>query len=367
MKQTSLHTLHQELGGKMVAFAGYEMPVQYPQGIKQEHLHTRSKAGLFDISHMGQLMIRGDGAAKWLESLVPGEIQGLGENRQRYTVLTNDRGGIIDDLMITKMQDGFFLVINAACKDKDIAHLQNQLPEGLSIKLMDSSALMALQGPEAASVLSHYDQSIAELSFLSAGRFTISGIECLVHRCGYTGEDGFEISLPASSAVAIANELLSHESVAMIGLGARDSLRLEAGLCLYGHDMDDNTSPIEAGLAWTIARKYKNGENACFPGAGRILEQLKTGTNITRAGFKVAGKMPIREGIEILNDNDESIGKITSGGYGPSVGGPVAMGYIQSEYNNDTAALHVLIRNRRHDVNMATLPFVEHRYYKTGS
>jgi aminomethyltransferase len=367
MKNTPLHELHLELGGKMVPFAGYEMPVQYSQGIKQEHLHTRSQAGLFDISHMGQLMIRGEGAAEWLESLVPGDIKGLEVNRQRYTVLTNESGGIIDDLMITKMEDGYFLVINAACKDKDVAHLQNLLPEGLSIKLMGASALLALQGPDAAKVLSEYEPAINDLRFLQAGRFSISGLQCLIHRCGYTGEDGFEISLPSQSAEELARDLLSHDSVNAIGLGARDSLRLEAGLCLYGHDMDDHTSPIEAGLSWTIARKYRDGEYANFPGAEIILEQLKTGVNITRKGFKIAGKMPIREGVEILNDNNESVGKITSGGYGPSVGGPVAMGYIQSECNNSETALHVLVRGRNHDISIEKLPFVEHRYYKTRS
>jgi aminomethyltransferase len=353
-----------ELGAKMVPFAGYEMPVQYPTGIKTEHLHTREKAGLFDISHMGQVLIKGDEAATWLETLVPGDICGLEVNRQRYTMMTNESAGIIDDLMVSRLDNGYFLVLNAACKEKDVIRLQNQLPEGLVLTLKESSALLALQGPLASTILSHYDAGIADMPFMSAGRFSISTIDCLVHRCGYTGEDGFELSVSATQVEELARLLLANESVMPVGLGARDSLRLEAGLCLHGHDIDEFTSPIEAGLGWTVASKYKNGEKGLFPGAELIQKQLETGASIRLRGIRPLTRLPVREGVEILDDNNEAVGKITSGGFGPSADSPVALGYIQSQVDEDDRNLHVVVRGRRHDIETVTLPFIQHNYYK---
>ena len=365
VKTTPLHAFHLQCDAKMVPFAGYEMPVQFSRGIKFEHDHTRSSAGLFDISHMGQIRISGDNVPDLLETLVPGEIVALRENHQRYSVLTNDGGGIIDDLMITRFKDHFILVVNGACKDKDYAHLDSSIGGDCEMVYLPN-ALLALQGPKAASVLGQYVDGLESLKFLQAGEFEITGIPCLINRCGYTGEDGFEISVNEQEAENLARELLKHDSVEPIGLGARDSLRLEAGLCLYGHDIDETTSPIEAALNWVIAKKHleNNGQTARFPGAEKIFKQIQQGTNSIRTGLQPGGRMPVREGVEILNENGESIGRVTSGAYGQTVGGPIAMGYVNTEYSSPDTDMHVMVRNKRHEIYITSLPFVANKYYR---
>ena len=367
VKQTALHVLHLELGARMVAFSGYEMPIQYRQGIKHEHEHTRTRAGLFDISHMGQLKILGESAAEVMETLVPSDITGLKPLNQRYTVLTNETGGIIDDLLITRLEEGLFLVVNAACKDNDIVHIKKALGPECSMEVMTEHSLLALQGPEASGVLKNYIPDIDQVKFFQADYYSIDNIDCFINRCGYTGEDGFEISVATKEVEQLARCLLSNEEVEPIGLGARDSLRLEAGLCLYGHDIDEVTTPVEANMSWVIAKKYR-GEGACipqFPGAENILRQLGEGSKQIRVGIRPEGKMPIREGTELLNENDICIGKITSGGFGQTVGGPVSMAYINREYQTAGTKLSVLVRGHRHTVRTSKLPFVEHRYFKT--
>jgi aminomethyltransferase len=365
LKRTPLNALHRELQARMVPFAGYEMPVQYPAGIKAEHEHTRSRAGLFDISHMGQIRISGDNSAEQLEGLVPGDIQGLKTHRQRYTVFTNDSGGILDDLMITRLADSFFLVVNAACKTADYDYLNHALGHNNDLSLLDDKALLALQGPSAVKVLGVHAPDIAELPFLSAGVFTISGIECLIHRCGYTGEDGFELSVMADKAEQLARTLLNDPLVRPIGLGARDTLRLEAGLCLYGHDLGENISPVEADLSWVIAAKYRNNKTtgARFPGADTILNQLIAGPQRLRRGFMPEGRAPVREGALIFDGEGKKVGIITSGGYGPTVAGPIAMGYVDTT-TLQNAKYTVKIRSRTYNLSMVKLPFVKHRYFK---
>jgi len=366
-RQTPLYSLHLELGARMVPFAGYSMPVQYPAGIKAEHEHTRTAAGLFDISHMGQIRLEGDRIAGLLETLVPGDIASLQPGQQRYSVLTNAEGGIIDDLMITRMPDHYFLVVNAARKDHDIRYLQSTLASRCNMMPLTDRALLALQGPTAASVMAEFNPAIAHLPFLGAAGFIINGTDCLVHRCGYTGEDGFEISMPAGDAEKLARTLLQHPAVRPIGLGARDSLRLEAGLCLYGHDLDETTTPVEAALTWVIAKKYRNENPAMaqFPGADRILKQIRLGTDRVRKGFRPEGKIPVREGTIILDSQGAKAGIITSGGYGPTAGGPVAMGYV---HGSPQAGAHysVEIRNQTHRIICVELPFVAHQYHTTG-
>jgi len=365
-KRTALYDLHLELGARMVVFAGYEMPVQYPGGIIHEHRQTRSRAGLFDISHMGQLVCAGTGAADLLEKLTPGDLHGLTLGRQLYTVLTNATGGIIDDLMITRTESGFYLVINAACRDKDIAHFNAVRHRDCKFDVMDDASLIALQGPASAAVLQRYHPGIASLPFMHSGSYQVNGINCLINRSGYTGEDGFEISVPSREAEAMARELLSNDEVEPAGLGARDSLRLEAGLCLYGHDINAQTTPVEAGLGWVIAKKYR-GDNiveARFPGAEKILGQFKNGTDKIRTGLRPQGKIPVREGTNLTDATGMPAGIVTSGGFGPTVGAPVAMAYVQTKYGEPGTELGVEIRGRVHKVHVYRLPFVEHRYYQ---
>ena len=366
IKHTPLSALHRELGARMVEFAGYEMPVQYSSGIRQEHEHTRTRAGLFDISHMGQIRISGEQAPSVMETLVPGDITGLKPGLQLYTVFTNDDGGTIDDLMVTNLDGDLFLVVNAACKDKDLALLQEVMGRSCRIEYFTDRALLALQGPRAAPVLGAINPAIDELGFMQGGAFVIADMDCLINRCGYTGEDGFEISVAGDKAEQLARMLLRHDDVAAVGLGARDSLRLEAGLCLYGHELDETISPVEAGLAWVVAAKYR-GENpvaARFPGAARILAQLRQRPASTRIGIKPEGKMPVRDGVELLQASGEPVGRITSGGFGATVNGPVAMAYVNAEYAIPETELHVNIRGRNHTVYTAALPFIEHRYHK---
>ena len=355
--------LHRSLGAKMVPFAGYEMPVQFDDGIVQEHLYTRSAAGLFDVSHMGQVALRGAGAAVALESLVPGELQALKPGRMRYTMLLNEAGGILDDLMVTRTEDGLSVVVNAACKDADIAHLRSGLPPAVAVEPLESRALLALQGPRAAEALQRLtDAGVDGLRFMASAAMTVAGIGCMVSRSGYTGEDGFEISVPAADAAALAERLLADYAVRPVGLGARDTLRLEAGLCLYGHDIDAATTPVEAGLAWSIGKRRR--EVGGFPGDAVIQRQLRDGTSRQRVGIRPEGRAPVREGAELTDGAGEKIGVVTSGGFGPSVGAPIAMGYVGAGHAETGTDLNATVRGRSLPARVADLPFVEHRYFR---
>jgi len=361
VKRTPLYDLHVELGAKMVPFAGYAMPVQYPTGILAEHRHTREKAGLFDVSHMGQVRIRGPRPAAALESLVTGDIQGLAEGAIRYTLFTNEAGGILDDLMVTNAGDHLFLVVNAACKEADLAHLKAGLADH-EVAMDDGRALLALQGPAAAAALARHAPACQELRFMRAALMRIDGIDAFVSRSGYTGEDGFEISVANEDAVALARLLLAEPEVAPVGLGARDSLRLEAGLCLYGHDIDATITPIEAGLAWAVSKRRR--AEGGFPGAEVILRQLSEGTDRLRVGLRPEGRAPAREGAEITDPDGASIGRVTSGGFGPTVGGPIAMGYVARAYADEGRAVALVVRGRPLPARVVGLPFVPTRYHK---
>jgi len=365
LKRTPLYELHCELGAKLTEFAGYEMPVQYSLGILGEHQHTRTKAGLFDVSHMGQIILRGSSyqeTALAFERAIPMDVLGLKVGRQRYGFLTTDGGGILDDLMFSNRKDHIFAVLNAACKDSDIVHLRTLLEPEISIEVIENRALIALQGPASETVLSEFNSQISAMKFMDVETLSIAGAECWISRSGYTGEDGFEISIPSSAAEAITRSILSKQEVEFIGLGARDSLRLEAGLCLYGHDIDEETTPVEASLTWAIQKARRtNGERANgFLGDDIITQQLDTGTYRKRVGFLPQTRAPMREGVEIYEteSSKEVIGKITSGGYGPTVGHPVAMGYINSEYVDSNDNLFGELRGKRVPVKIAQLPFV---------
>ncbi|MSP50778.1 MAG: glycine cleavage system aminomethyltransferase GcvT [Alphaproteobacteria bacterium] len=361
-RRTPLYDLHRELGAKIVPFAGYAMPLHYELGILAEHLHTRAYAGLFDVSHMGQVRIVGPDVTTLLEELVPGDIQALPQNAIRYSLLTNERGGILDDLMITKTATGAFLVVNAACKDTDFAHLEATLSTRAELAMLTDRALLALQGPAAATVLGRLNSDLPRLAFMTSGAFTIGGVPCHVSRSGYTGEDGYEISVAGDEALALARMILADPAAKPIGLGARDSLRLEAGLCLYGHDIDQTTTPIEAGLAWTIGKRRR--EQGRFPGADVILGQLKTGPARRRVGLRPDGRAPAREGADVVDHDDRPIGRLTSGGYGPSVSAPVAMGYVATPAAKEGTELGLLVRGKRLTAHVRKLPFVPHRYAK---
>lgn len=363
LKQTPLHALHLELGAKMVPFAGYDMPVQYALGVMKEHLHTRSKAGLFDVSHMGQVVVRGDtydAAARGLETLIPVDILGLALNRQRYGFLTNEDGGIDDDLMLANRGDHVFVVVNAACKDKDIAAMKAALEPALTVSEITDRALLALQGPAAEQVLATLDPNAAAMAFMDVATLSLNGVDAWVSRSGYTGEDGYEISVQADHADAVARALLDHPDVEPIGLGARDSLRLEAGLCLYGHDIDASTTPVEAGLTWAIQKVRRVGDDRAggFPGAERILQDIEKGAARKRVGLLPDGRAPMREGVDLFasEDSDAPIGTITSGGFGPTVGGPVAMGYVATDYARFGTTVYGELRGKRLPVTVAKLP-----------
>ena len=333
--KTPCFDLHVEAGARMVPFAGYEMPVQYPLGVKKEHLHTRASAGLFDVSHMGQLRLHGPNAAKALEALVPVDILDLPQGKQRYALFTNDEGGLQDDLMVSNFCDHLFLVGNAACKNQDIAHLRQHLPADVEIEILEDRALLALQGPLAAQVLARHIPYTADMVFMDSRVLKFDGVDCIIGRAGYTGEDGFEISIPAEHADRLTRLLLSEAEVEWIGLGARDSLRLESGLCLYGHDIDTSTTPVEASLLWAIskARRADGIRPGGFPGAEIKLEQIATkAVSRKRVGMIGLGKAPVREGAVIYNEQDQEIGIITSGTAGPSFGSPIAMGYVAKEF-----------------------------------
>ncbi len=360
--RTALHGLHLELGAKMVPFAGYEMALRYGSGIISEHTHTRISATLFDVSHMGQARLRGGDAAAGLEALVPGDIRGLDAGRMRYTFLTTESGGILDDIMVTALDDGLSLVMNASRKAIDRAHIEAHLDPGTVFEVQDGQALLALQGPMAAAVLARFAPAAAGLHFLSAAPMAIGGIDCLVTRSGYTGEDGFEISVEDGQAEGLARTLLAETEVAPAGLGARDTLRLEAGLCLYGHDIGEDTSPVEAGLAWAIAKRRR--AEGGFPGAERIRAELAQGPQRLRVGIRPVGRAPAREGTEILEPGGRPIGAVTSGGFGPTVGGPVAMGYVEAAFAEPGTEIVLKVRGREIPARVHPLPFVEHRYFR---
>ncbi len=360
--RTPLYALHQELGAKLVPFAGYEMPVQYPPGILKEHLHTRAAAGLFDVSHMGQLRIKGADAAKRIEALVPGDIQALKAGRMRYTQFTDERGGILDDLMITRFDDHLFVVVNAACKQADTDHLRKYL--GASVESLDDRALIALQGPRAAAVLARHAPDAAAMAFMSGAYLKVAGMACFVTRSGYTGEDGYEISCPVADAEKLARKLLAEPDVMAIGLGARDSLRLEAGLCLYGHDIDTSTTPVEAALSWSISKRRR--AEGGFPGAAILQQQWRDGPKRLRVGIRPEGRAPAREGTELADAAGAGVGKITSGGFGPSVNGPVAMGYVVAAQAKPGTPVQAIVRGKPLAARVATLPFTPHRYHRAG-
>ncbi len=363
LKRTALHELHVKLGARMVPFAGYEMPVQYPLGVMKEHLHTRDQAGFFDVSHMGQVILRGPDACSALEALIPQNVCGLPEGRQRYGFFTNSEGGIEDDLMFANRGDHLFVVVNAACKDADVARMDAALsPKGISVELIEDRALIALQGPKAEAVLAQLNPQISEMRFMDVGTFQLNGAECWISRSGYTGEDGFEISVPNDAVMALSEALLADPALEAIGLGARDSLRLEAGLCLYGHDIDSGTSPVEAGLVWGIQKTRRTGGARAggFPGADRILDEIENGASQSRVGLAPEGRAPMREGTLIFasDDAEAPIGKVTSGGFGPTVGAPVAMGYVATAYSNVDTPLFGEVRGKRLPMRVVALPFV---------
>ncbi|MBO6561773.1 MAG: glycine cleavage system aminomethyltransferase GcvT [Nisaea sp.] len=356
--KTPLYDLHVELGAKMVPFAGYDMPVQYPMGVKAEHLHTRTKAGLFDVSHMGQVKLTGPDAARDLERLVPGDLDGLGHGQMRYSMFTNEAGGILDDLMVCRIENGLMVVVNAACKAADIRHMRAHLSS--DIEVLEDRALIALQGPGAEMALSALAPAAAALTFMTGMEMDIDGAACFVTRSGYTGEDGYEISVPTDQAEALARKLLAQNDVEAIGLGARDSLRLEAGLCLYGHDIDETTTPVEAALTWSIGKRRR--AEGGFPGADIILKQIAEGTARKRVGILPEGRAPAREGTEIQAPDGTTIGSITSGGFGPSLEAPVAMGYVTSEHAAAGSAVNVVVRGKALPARTAKMPFVPNGY-----
>ncbi|SFA71650.1 aminomethyltransferase [Collimonas sp. OK607] len=364
--RTPLYQLHLELGAKMVPFAGYEMPLQYPSGILKEHNHTRSQAGLFDVSHMGQLRLSGAGAAAALESLVPVDIVDLPVNQQRYALFTNQQGGILDDLMVANAGDHLFLVVNAACKQQDTAHLREHLSSLCQIEELSDRSLLALQGPAAAAVMARIAPDSAKMVFMQTAKFTLAGSECFVSRSGYTGEDGFEISVPNVGAEALARLLLAQPEVAPIGLGARDSLRLEAGLCLYGHDMDGSTTPVEASLGWALSKVRRTGGARAggYPGAEVIARQLEQGVDRKRVGLLLKDRMPAREGAELVDADGKQVGKITSGGFGPTLGSPVAMGYVDSAHVQIGTLLQAMVRGKGVPVEVVKTPFTPARYFR---
>ncbi|PKQ01323.1 MAG: glycine cleavage system protein T [Alphaproteobacteria bacterium HGW-Alphaproteobacteria-12] len=369
LKTTPLHALHVELGAKMVPFAGYDMPVQYPSGVLAEHLHTREAAGLFDVSHMGQAWLEGpdhNAVAAALEALVPGDIRDLTPGAIRYTLLLNGKGGILDDLMVTRTKkDGvLFLVVNAACKDADFAHIEKHLPAGIVLRRIEDRALIALQGPKAVDVFARFAPEAAGQAFMTGMEMNVAGFACIVSRSGYTGEDGYEVSVANKDAVALTKKLLGEAEVKPIGLGARDSLRLEAGLCLYGHDIGETTTPVEGALTWTIAKRRREEGN--FPGAKIILDQIANGAPRKRVGLLPEGKAPAREGTEITDASGRKIGIVTSGGYGPSVGGPIAMGYVEAGFAKVDTGVELMVRGKGRPAKVAAMPFVTKRFHKPG-
>ncbi len=377
VKSTPLTALHRNLGARMAPFAGYDMPIQYADGVMKEHLWTRGRCGLFDVSHMGPAFLSlaegvgtGDAAhhrvAAIVERLVPADIRGLKPGQIRYTMLLNADGGIIDDLMIARpstddLQGVLYIVANAGCKEQDFALIEEACAGAARLDRADDRALVALQGPDAADVLVNWVKGVKEMPFMSHKRALVQGEEWLVARCGYTGEDGFEVLIPAGSAPGVVKSMLSHAHVRPIGLGARDSLRLEAGLCLYGHDIDTTTSPVEAGLAWTIQKRRR--EAGDFPGAARILRELSEGPARQRVGFRLLDRAPAREGARVMAGGAE-VGQVTSGGFGPSVNGPIAMGYVSAAVAGAHALVELMVRDQPRAAEIVEMPFVPHRYHR---
>ncbi len=372
LQKTALYDLHKKLGAKIVPFAGYAMPVQYPMGVMKEHLHTRENAGLFDVSHMGQcFLIPEDGkfatVAKALEKIVPADIKGLAPGQQRYSQFLNQDGGIMDDLMISRLgleghSHWAYLVVNAGCKEQDFAHIKAHMPDGISLRILDDMSLIALQGPKAVDVISHYIPKTRTLPFMSSIDAMLAEMWCHISRSGYTGEDGYEIAVKHTDVVKMCEVLLGHDEVELIGLGARDSLRLEAGLCLYGHDIDQATSPIEAGLTWSIPKHRR--ENGGFLGWERVQKQLLEKPARRRVGIKPEGRAPAREGTIIQNTDGQEIGVITSGGYGPSIGGPVAMGYVERKYAKAGSDIVLIVRGKARPAKIVKLPFIPNNFYR---
>jgi len=372
IKRTKLYDFHVKHGAKMVPFAGYEMPVQYPLGVMKEHLHCRAGAGLFDVSHMGQgFIIADDGAfetaAAFLETLVPCDVKSLEPGQQRYTQFLNADGGILDDLMVSRLgleghQHWIYVVVNAGCKDDDFAHIEKHLTDGVKLKILEDMSLIALQGPKAADVVSKYLPEAKTMPFMSSLDIELSGMWCHISRSGYTGEDGYEIAVKHTDVVEMCELFLSHDEVELIGLGARDSLRLEAGLCLYGHDIDTTTSPIEAGLIWSI-QKHRREEGG-FLGAEQVQKHIAERPPRRRIGIQPLGRAPAREGTIIQNMKGQDIGVITSGGFGPSHGGPVAMGYVKRRYSRSDTEIQLIIRGKAKPAKVVKLPFVPNNFYR---
>ncbi|MFT3856863.1 MAG: glycine cleavage system aminomethyltransferase GcvT [Aquabacterium sp.] len=364
--KTPLHALHIELGAKMVPFGGYDMPVQYATGILAEHKHTRTAAGLFDVSHMGQVLLKGAGADAALETLVPVDIVDLPQFKQRYALFTNEQGGILDDLMVTRRQDDLFVVVNAACKAQDIAHMQQHIGTRCTVQPLPDQALLALQGPQAVTALARLNPDVQKLTFMTGGHFTLDGIDCFLTRSGYTGEDGFEISVPADQAEQLARALLAQAEVKPIGLGARDTLRLEAGLCLYGHDIDTTTTPVEGALTWAIQKVRRAGGARAggYPGAAVIDQQLAQGVARKRVGLISTERMPVREGAKVVNADDAEIGIVTSGSPSPSLGQPIALAYVATAQAAIGTQVFAIVRDKRVAMTVTALPFVPNRYHR---
>jgi aminomethyltransferase len=366
-RHVALDAWHRQHGARMVSFAGYQMPVQYPAGIMAEHLHCRAQAAVFDVSHMGQVILSGPpgAAAAALERLVPGELRALKPGRQRYTMLMNEAGGIIDDLMVANIDpagERLFLVVNASRKQLDTATIAASLPHTVHLQTLDDRALLALQGPLAATVLARLAPATAALAFMGIAWTDIEGTRCLVSRSGYTGEDGFEISVPAAQTEAFATRLLAEPEVALAGLGARDSLRLEAGLCLYGNDIDELTTPVEAGLVWAIGKRRRTAWD--FPGAAVIRDQLDNGATRLRVGLRPQGRAPARAGVQMMAADGTEAGSITSGGFSPSLGSPIAMGYLRRDLAADGTQVALLVRGKPLPATVVPMPFVPHRYIR---
>lgn len=363
---TPLHALHIELGAKMVPFGGYDMPVQYATGVMAEHKHTRAAAGLFDVSHMGQVRLIGAQAAAALETIVPVDVIDLGLFKQRYALFTNEQGGILDDLMICRRPDDLFVVVNAGCKAQDIAHMQAKIGDKCQVLPLPDQALLALQGPQAVTALSRLNPDVAKLTFMTGGFFKLDGIDTFLTRSGYTGEDGFEISVPGDQAVALARKLLAQAEVKPIGLGARDSLRLEAGLCLYGHDINTDTTPVEASLTWAIQKVRRPGGARAggYPGAAVIEQQLAGGAARKRVGLISSERTPVREGAKLVDQEGQALGVVTSGTLAPTVNQPVALGYLPVSHAGLGTAVFAIVRDKRVPMTVVSTPFTPNGYYR---
>ena len=366
IKETVLHQWHIDQGAKMVPFAGYDMPVQYPLGVLKEHLHTRSQAGLFDVSHMGQIQVLGENAAVILETVFPADLQNLAVGEQCYSLLLNADGTVVDDLMICRRDVDFMLVVNAGCKDKDFAYLQKLIGDKLQLTLLNDRSLLALQGPKAAAVLESLEADVSSMTFMQGRWIDVDGIECWATRSGYTGEDGFELSVANDKTQQLADVLIANAAVEAIGLGARDSLRLEAGLCLYGHELDESTTPIQASLIWAIHKSRRSdGDNAGgFIGVDRVLQQIAEGVETKRVGLISDGRAPIREGVKLFDAQGVEVGIVTSGGFGPSIAKPIMIGFVQNALAAIDTELFAEVRKKRLPVRICKLPFVANNYVR---